>query len=107
MADTSGDAKVGEWAHLIGVYDGDAKQLRLYVNGKQAGATTYTTAWDARRGLQLGAGIYSGVHKSFFPGTIDDLRIFDRAVGAAEAGRLYQDQALTSGRPARAVFPLD
>ncbi|CAL2068852.1 MULTISPECIES: LamG-like jellyroll fold domain-containing protein [Streptomyces] len=107
MADTSGDAKAGEWAHLIGVYDGDAKQLRLYVNGKQAGATAYTTAWDARRGLQLGAGIYSGVHKSFFPGTIDDLRIFDRAVGAAEAGRLYQDQALTSGRPARAVFPLD
>ncbi|WP_234425833.1 LamG-like jellyroll fold domain-containing protein [Streptomyces kebangsaanensis] len=107
MAATPGDAKAGEWTHLVGVYDSKAKQLRLYVNGTQAGATAYTTAWEARRGLQLGAGIYSGVHKSFFPGTIDDLRIFDRAVSATEAGRLYQDQELTTGRPARAVFPLD
>jgi hypothetical protein len=107
MAAAPGDAKAGEWTHLVGVYDGKAKQLRLYVNGKQAGATAYTTAWEARRGLQLGAGIYSGVHKSFFPGTIDDLRIFDRAVSTAEAGRLHQDLELTTGRPARAVFPLD
>ncbi|MFE9311371.1 LamG-like jellyroll fold domain-containing protein [Streptomyces sp. NPDC006706] len=107
MAAAPGDAKAGAWTHLVGVYDGKAKQLRLYVNGTQAGATAYTTAWEARRGLQLGAGIYSGVHKSFFPGTVDDLRIFDRAVSAAEAGRLYQDQELTSGRPPRAVFPLD
>lgn len=107
MAAAPGDAKAGEWTHLVGVYDGKAKQLRLHVNGKQVGATAYTTAWEARRGLQLGAGIYSGVHKSFFPGTVDDLRIFDRAVSTAEVGRLYQDQELTTGRPARAVFPLD
>ncbi|MFI2430382.1 LamG-like jellyroll fold domain-containing protein [Streptomyces sp. NPDC018693] len=107
MAASPGDAKAGEWAHLVGVYDGKAKQLRLYVNGKLAGFTAYSTPWEARRGLQLGAGIYSGTRKSFFPGTIDDLRIFDRALSAAEASRLQQGQDLTSGRPARAVFPLD
>ncbi|MEU6478811.1 LamG-like jellyroll fold domain-containing protein [Streptomyces sp. NPDC047017] len=107
MAATPGDARAGEWAHLVGVYDGKAKQLRLYVNGKQAGATAYSTAWEARRGIQLGSGIYSGVHKAFFPGTVDDLRVFDRAVSSAEAGQLYQGQELTTGRPARAVFPLD
>ncbi|MEG3628477.1 LamG-like jellyroll fold domain-containing protein [Streptomyces poriticola] len=107
MAAAPGDAEAGEWTHLVGVYDGKAKQLRLYVNGKLAGSTAYTTAWEARRGLQLGAGIYSGTHKSFFPGTIDDVRIFDRAVTTAEAGLLRRGQGLTSGRPARAVFPLD
>ncbi|WP_432066462.1 LamG-like jellyroll fold domain-containing protein [Streptomyces sp. C10-9-1] len=107
MAAAPGDAKAGEWTHLVGVYDGKAKQLRLYVNGKLAGSTAYTTAWEARRGLQLGAGIYSGTRKSFFPGTVDDVQIFDRAVGAAEAAALQQGQNLTGGRPARAVFPLD
>ncbi|MDX3641663.1 LamG-like jellyroll fold domain-containing protein, partial [Streptomyces sp. MB09-02B] len=107
MAAAPGDAKAGEWTHLVGVYDGKAKQLRLYVNGKLAGSTAYSTAWEARRGLQLGAGVYSGTHKSFFPGTLDDLRVFDRAVSATEAARLQQNQELTGGRPARAVFPLD
>ncbi|MFD5453508.1 LamG-like jellyroll fold domain-containing protein [Streptomyces olivaceus] len=107
MAAEPGGARVEDWTHLVGVYDGTAKQLRLYVNGKLAGVTAYTTAWEARRGLQLGAGIYSGVHKSFFPGTVDDLRIFDRAVSTAEAGLLHQDQEPTTGRPARAFFPLD
>ncbi|MER7748982.1 LamG-like jellyroll fold domain-containing protein [Streptomyces bacillaris] len=102
-----GDAKAGEWSHLVGVYDAKAKQLRLYVNGQLAGSTPYTTAWKARRGLQLGAGTYNGTRMAFFPGTIDDVRIFDRAVTPAEAGLLHQGQDPNSGRPARAVFPLD
>ncbi|MGW4890354.1 LamG-like jellyroll fold domain-containing protein [Streptomyces murinus] len=107
MAPTSGDAKAGEWTHLVGVYDGKAKQLRLYVDGKLAGSTPYTTAWEARRGLQVGAGSYNGVPGAFFPGTVDELRIYDRAVDAAEVTRLQQGQDLTGGRAARAVFSLD
>jgi hypothetical protein len=107
MSATPGDAKAGEWTHLVGVYDGKAKQLRLYVNGKLAGSTAYTTAWEARRGLQFGAGSYNGRQGAFFPGTVDDVRIFDRAVSATEAVQLQQGQEPGSGRPARAVFPLD
>ncbi|MFE1437923.1 LamG-like jellyroll fold domain-containing protein [Streptomyces sp. NPDC058739] len=107
MAAAPGDAKAGEWTHLTGVYDGKAKQLRLYVNGKLSGSTAYSTAWEARRGLRIGAGSYNGKPGAYFPGTIDDLKIFDRALSAAEAARLQQDQELTGGRPARAVFPLD
>ncbi|MCQ6555765.1 DNRLRE domain-containing protein [Streptomyces sp. C10-9-1] len=107
MATAPGNASAGEWTHLTGVYDGKARQLRLYVNGTLSGSTSYTTAWEARRGLRLGAGVYSGKHASFFPGTIDDVQIFDRAVTATEAAQLHQGQAPASGRPARAVFPLD
>ncbi|MHC0430918.1 LamG-like jellyroll fold domain-containing protein [Streptomyces sp. O3] len=102
-----GDAKAGEWSHLVGVYDDKAKELRLYVNGQLAGSTPYTTAWKSRRGFQLGAGTYNGTRMAFFPGTVDDVRIFDRAVTNAEATRLHQGQDLTSGRPERVVFPLD
>jgi hypothetical protein len=107
MAAEPGGAEAGAWTHLVGVYDGKAKQLRLYVNGKLAGSTAYSTAWEARRGLQLGAGIYSGTRNSFFPGTVDDVRIYDRAVTSAEAALLQQGQDLSSGRPERAVFPLN
>ena len=107
MAPVAGDAKAGAWAHLVGVYDEQAKQLRLYVDGKLAGSTAYSTAWEARRGLQLGSGIYNGVRSAFFPGTVDDLQLFDRAVTAAEVTQLHQGAAVTSGRPARAQFPLD
>ncbi|MCX4743521.1 LamG-like jellyroll fold domain-containing protein [Streptomyces antibioticus] len=107
MAAAPGDAKAGEWTHLVGVYDAKAKQLRLYLNGKLTGSTAYATAWEARRGLRIGAGSYNGTAKAFFPGTIDELRIFDRALSAGEAARLHQDQEPTGGRPARAVFPLD
>ncbi|MET8506658.1 LamG-like jellyroll fold domain-containing protein [Streptomyces sp. NPDC004787] len=107
MGPASGDAKAGEWTHLVGVYDGKAKQLRLHVNGALVGTTSYTTAWEARRGLTLGSGSYNGTLGSFFPGTIDELQIFDRAVTTAEAAQLHQGQAVSSGRLARAVFPLD
>ncbi|MFE4593512.1 LamG-like jellyroll fold domain-containing protein [Streptomyces laurentii] len=108
MGAAPGDAKVGEWTHLVGVYDNKAKQLRLYVNGALAGTTAYTTAWEARRGLQLGAGTYDGTPPgNFFPGTVDDVRIYDRAVNTAEAALLQQGKELTSGRLPRAVFPLD
>ncbi|MFE6100441.1 LamG-like jellyroll fold domain-containing protein [Streptomyces laurentii] len=108
MGAAPGDAKAGEWTHLVGVYDNKAKQLRLYVNGALAGTTAYTTAWEARRGLQLGAGTYDGTPPgNFFPGTVDDVRIYDRAVSTAEAALLQQGKELTSGRLPRAVFPLD
>ncbi|MFE7314176.1 LamG-like jellyroll fold domain-containing protein [Streptomyces sp. NPDC057555] len=108
MADTPGGVTAGAWTHLVGAYDSVAHMLRLYVDGKLAGETPYATAWNARRGLQLGAGSYSGKPDAFFPGTLDEIQIFDKPVSAAEVGRLYsKEHILGPGRPARAVFPLD
>ncbi|MFI1814602.1 LamG-like jellyroll fold domain-containing protein [Streptomyces sp. NPDC020422] len=104
---TPGDAKPGEWAHLVGVHDKKAGYLRLYVNGQLAGSTPYTTPWEARRGLQLGAGMYSGSQAGFFPGAIDDVQVFDRAVTADEAKKLSLGGEADGSRLARAQFPLD
>lgn len=107
MASTSGGVSVGQWYHVAGVYSGGDKLLSLYVNGQLAGSTSYTTAWDARRGLQIGAGNYSGTAGNFFPGTIDDVRIFDKPLVAGDVAHLYKGEPIGTGRPARAVFPLD
>ncbi|MFI0719142.1 LamG-like jellyroll fold domain-containing protein [Streptomyces sp. NPDC021224] len=107
MSATAGGVVAGQWYHLAGSYSTSTHLLSLYVNGTLAGTTSYTTAWDARRGLQIGAGRYSGGPGSYFPGTIDDVRIYDKALVAADVARLAQDAPIGTGREARAVFPLD
>ncbi|MET7886585.1 LamG-like jellyroll fold domain-containing protein [Streptomyces avermitilis] len=107
MQAAAGGVKAGEWAHLVGTYSSSSDLLSLYVNGVLAGTTAYSTPWDARRGLQIGAGSYGGTSASFFPGVIDDVRIFDKPLAADEITSLYNKQPIGAGRPARAVFPLD
>ncbi|MER6233454.1 LamG-like jellyroll fold domain-containing protein [Streptomyces sp. NPDC001616] len=107
MAPVAGGVTTGRWTHLVGVYSGGAKELRLYVDGSLAGSTPYTTAWDARRGLQIGAANLLGTPTNYFPGSIDDVRIFDKPVSDAEVTNLHQKKPIGSGRTARAIFPLD
>ncbi|MFB8760752.1 LamG domain-containing protein [Streptomyces nigra] len=107
MQASPGGVKAGEWTHVVGSYSSTYDEMNLYVNGQLAGTTTYDSPWDARRGLQIGAGSYSGQPGSFFPGAIDELQIFDKPLAAGEVTRLYGKDSLISGRSARAVFPLD
>ncbi|WP_260867251.1 LamG-like jellyroll fold domain-containing protein [Streptomyces sp. SAJ15] len=103
-----GGVKAGQWTHLVGTYDSVAQRLKLFVNGKQVGETAHTTAWNARRGLQIGATGYDGKPDLFFPGTIDELQIFDKGIAPEEVERLYAKQRVGDpGRPAVAVFGLD
>lgn len=76
-----------QWTHLLGVFDGQAQEVRLYVNGKWQESTPYDQPWPALGRLQLGAGWYGSL-SSYFNGDIDDVRIFDRVVGGAEAAVL-------------------
>nr|WP_234307661.1 MULTISPECIES: LamG-like jellyroll fold domain-containing protein [unclassified Streptomyces] len=107
MQASAGGAKAGEWTHLVGTYSSTDDELKLYVNGELAGTTAYDSPWDARRGLQIGAGSYNGEPGAFFPGAIDELQIFDKPLSVNEVSRLYGKESLNAGRPARAVFSLD
>lgn len=107
MQASAGGAKAGEWTHLVGTYSATYDELKLYVNGQLAGTATYDSPWDARRGLQIGAGRYAGKPGSFFPGAIDEVQIFDKPLSAGEVTRLNAKQSVISGRAARAVFSLD
>lgn len=108
MQASAGGAKPGVWTHLVGSFSTTTDDLRLYVNGVLVSTVAYDSPWDARRGLQIGAGSYDGAPGAFFPGTIDDVRIFDKPLGQDEITALYGKQdSVGTGRPARAVFPLD
>ncbi|WP_435851975.1 LamG-like jellyroll fold domain-containing protein [Streptomyces rubradiris] len=107
MSSTAGGAKAGQWTHLVGTYNSSSHQLNLYVDGTLVGSTAHSTPWNARRGLQIGAGSYNGKPGAFFPGAIDEVQIFDKPLTGAEVTRLYGKESLISGRGARAVFSMD
>ncbi|WP_181448571.1 LamG domain-containing protein [Nonomuraea aridisoli] len=89
----------GEWAHLVGVYDAVAKQLKLYVNGVLQDTVPFTTPWHTTgRPVLLGAGAWDGTARSFFPGEIDDVRIFDRLLMPEEVGDLSTQHPVVKAR---------
>ena len=68
------------WSHVAGTYDG--LTVRLFVNGLQVGSTAYTGTIGTSTGvLRIGGNSMWG---EFFQGRLDELRIYSRALSAAE-----------------------
>ncbi|WP_018543807.1 LamG-like jellyroll fold domain-containing protein [Streptomyces sp. LaPpAH-108] len=107
QGDTS-KVKADTWTHLVGSYDSARDVLELYVDGVLAASTPYSTPWEARRGLQLGAKKFTGTPGALFPGAIDQLQLFDKPLTQSEVDKLHGKQSVGDpGRPAIAVFDLD
>ncbi|MFD5637989.1 LamG-like jellyroll fold domain-containing protein [Streptomyces sp. NPDC127077] len=88
----------GEWTHLVAVQDTVADKLSLYVNGTLAGSVALPPTWYAGGSVQIGASAYQTVPTSFFPGQIDDVRLYDRPVSAGEVQQLFKQRAVVKGR---------
>ena len=68
------------WSHLAGTYDGTT--LRLYVNGVQVASAAYSGTIGTSSGpLRIGGNSLWG---EYFQGTIDEVRIYNRALTALE-----------------------
>lgn len=92
MAETSiTSSDVGIWIHLVGNFDGRA--WHLYKNGVEtavhvsgAGATSIDAAW----GIGGRAAVDPAGDPRSFPGRLDEVRIYDRALTPSEVLDLYQ-----------------
>ncbi|MGW3950739.1 LamG-like jellyroll fold domain-containing protein [Streptomyces sp. NPDC004752] len=100
-------ARLGTWTHLVGVFDNPNHQLKLYVNGTLSGTAEFTTPWDARGGTILGAAQHLGTMGNFFPGSLDEVQLFDYQLTDAQVGTLADRRPVDTGRPAKLVWPLD
>src|SRR5439155_665278 len=84
---------VATWTHLAATFDGAT--VRLYVNGVQVASQAQTAPLAATTGaLQIGADGYTGEN---FAGRIDEVRIYNRALSAAE---IQTDMNTAVGPPA-------
>jgi hypothetical protein len=68
------------WAHLAASYDGAT--MRLYVNGVQVASRAQTGAIaTSTNPLQIGG---DSIYGQYFAGRIDEVRIYNRALSAAQ-----------------------
>ena len=77
----------GTWYHVAGTYDGS--RLRVYLDGVELGnsACTGTVNVSSNASLPLGVGALVeavGEWEHAFPGTLDEVKIWKRALTAAE-----------------------
>ncbi|GIF83152.1 hypothetical protein Cba03nite_45010 [Catellatospora bangladeshensis] len=78
-------ADLGQWIHIAGVYDTNAKKIRLYVNGVLTGGTDRTAApWPSTGNFAVGRGFAGGVSNKWWNGSIADVRAWDRALVAED-----------------------
>jgi Concanavalin A-like lectin/glucanases superfamily len=73
------------WVHVAGTYDGSA--LRIYVNGvldNTLAVTGHTCVNTSPLGIGAKNRTATGVVEAYFDGRIDDLRVYNRALGASE-----------------------
>ncbi len=104
----------GRWVHLVGMITPE-KELRIYVDGELAGsavASGFVTG-DPAEAMEIGADEGSAVGDYAGPfslaGSIDEVSVYHRALGAVEIAQSYQRTAATGSRPADAVvfLPFD
>ncbi|WP_436495331.1 LamG-like jellyroll fold domain-containing protein [Actinokineospora sp. HUAS TT18] len=81
--------KVGMWTHLLGVYDAQAGKARLYVNGYLEDERWVSSTWSSTGLFTVGRGKWAGNPAGFFPGAIDETRVYDRALTATDAHGLW------------------
>ena len=71
---------LNSWTHVATTYDGAT--LRFYVNGIQTGSSAATGAIDTSSGvLRIGG---NSIFGEYFNGLIDEVRIYNRALTAAQ-----------------------
>ena len=82
----------GEFVHLITSYDGEKRELYLYINGVLAETAPFTSQPHDRQTPVLIGALHSRHDVSgFYEGVIDEVRIYDRLLSSEEITYLAEN----------------
>ncbi len=85
----------GSWQHVVFTYDGSA--LRGYLNGSAIGVPLEQGTPSVSDIMAIGAWYNgSGGYEDFFSGSLDDVRVYNRALSTSEISELYSYTGGTS-----------
>ena len=80
---------IGEWTHFALRYDGST--LVAFENGTAIGEVAVDTIPYDMQPMMIGADIDNQAVENYFPGTIDDVRIYARALDEAELAAIMAE----------------
>ena len=91
----------GRWYHVAAVHDASTSTRRIYVNGTQVAADTYSGNWGTDvDAAAIGGEIATGESENRFDGDIDEVRYTSTARSAADIREGYEtgfEGTLTTG----------
>ncbi|WP_223874530.1 LamG domain-containing protein [Salinispora fenicalii] len=90
---SSAPAEAGVWTHLVGVYDAEREQIRLYVNGLlQESKDLPFTPMESSGPLLVGRTLWRDELRDQWDGGLDDVAVFQGALTDVEVSTLYGSQ---------------
>jgi hypothetical protein len=106
---TSNSSPNNVWTHVVGTFDG-VDTVKIYLNGSEINSNTsaaYGALQDSGRNFMIG-GTHGGsvCSSGYFDGKIDDVRVYNRALTAAEIAKLASSTVKTQVSPSRSVTGL-
>jgi len=81
---SSAPPALNTWTPLVGVFDATSDELLLYVNGQLQGASTDPTPYATHGSLVFGRSMTGGFDLAWIPGTLGDIRVYDKALTNAQ-----------------------
>ena len=76
-----------KWYHVVLVFNNSTFEATLFINGKALPYASAVNAYNASPGSMTLGG--RGGITNFLSGNLDDVRIYNRAITAAEVQQLY------------------
>lgn len=83
----------GQWYHLVGVYDAEAHQVRLYIDGSREQTTELPKQvkfWQAQGSTIFGGALWEGKRVDHTNATLEDIRLYPRVLTEEEVTELYK-----------------
>lgn len=82
-------ATIDQWQHITVTYNGTKGYLYLNGNLNSTSSTNWTYSPNSTKNLRFGTGRTEGTPEYFFNGSLDEIRIYNRALSPAEITQLY------------------
>ena len=79
--------KFNEWVHIVGTYNG--KEAIIYVNGQQSAKRSISVDSFKAKNEHFFIGADQHGNREYLSGSIDDVRIYNRALSPTEVQALY------------------
>lgn len=80
---------INTWYHIVATHDNNTNLNVLYVNGKEEARLIQAISYES--GPKTYIGVFYTSPNLLFKGTIDDVRIYNRALSADEIANQYKD----------------